>query len=163
MKSLSSSPPHPPPTPTLSRASERISIQMHSIKSRFVVGPSSCVTFQPGNCTCRGSEGVKGSNSRNINAGQQQRFKGSDSCNINASQRQRLKGNNSRNINAGQRRQFKGSNSCNTNASQRQRFKGSNACNINTIKVSRVISIERLWHLHIHGLFPVCLFAHIQA
>ena len=43
-----------------------ISIKMHSNKSRFVIGPSNILsegvyayTFQPGNFTCWGSEGVR--------------------------------------------------------------------------------------------------------
>ena len=47
-------------------AHERVSIKMHSIKSRFVIGPSNVLfvgmymsTFQPGNFTGCGSKGVK--------------------------------------------------------------------------------------------------------
>ena len=51
--------------PPIALERERISIKMHSIKSRFVTGPSNILfagvyvsTFQPGGFTGWGSEGV---------------------------------------------------------------------------------------------------------
>ena len=52
-------------------ADERISVKMHSVGSRFVIGPSNILsagmyvfTFQPGNFTGFGSEGVKQQNTK---------------------------------------------------------------------------------------------------
>ena len=62
------------PFPPFAWARERTSAKMHSVESRFVIGPSDilfadvykCI-FQPGNFTGWGSEGVNNNNSNNTN------------------------------------------------------------------------------------------------